>query len=171
VIRVNGRSTLRGGASSQVIGQVIGQVISIAPEKGFRHPMLDTRQPLGRAVRLLLVAAALIGAIAAGIPLCPVAIVAHQPCPGCGLTRATLALLQGHVSEAAHLHPLVFIVTPVIGVAFTYNAIAYLRRGQWFASEGLRSMWITRGWLALGAVMITLWIARFFGAFGGPVPV
>lgn len=136
-----------------------------------RHPLLDTGRPAGRIVRFVLVVAALTGAVAAGIPLCPVAIVAHQPCPGCGLTRATLAMLHGHVAEASHLHPLVFIVTPVIGVAFAYNALAYLRRGQWFASESLRNKWITRAWLVLGVAMVTVWIARFFGAFGGPVPV
>jgi hypothetical protein len=136
-----------------------------------RHPLLDTSRPLGRAVRLCAVAGALGGAIALGIPLCPVAILTRHPCPGCGLTRATLALLHGHVHEAAHLHPLVFVVTPVIAVAFTYNALCYVRRGEWFASERFRGRLVTGAWITLGAAMMLLWIARFFGAFGGPVPV
>lgn len=144
---------------------------SVPSPRATRHPLLDTSRPVGRAVRLVLVIAALAGAVAAGIPLCPVAIIARHPCPGCGLTRATLALLHGHVGEAAHLHPLVFIVTPIVAVAFAYNALAYVQRGQWFASESLRNRWLTRAWLVLGALMLTLWIARFFGAFGGPVPV
>jgi hypothetical protein len=126
---------------------------------------------VGRAVRLLLVAAALGGAITLGIPLCPVAILTRHPCPGCGLTRATLAALHGHFHEAAHLHPLVFVVTPVIAVAFTYNALAYVRRGEWFASERVSGKWINRAWITLGVAMLALWIVRFFGAFGGPVPV
>lgn len=148
-----------------------GMAASSAATPRFRHPLFDTRRPLGRAVRLVLVLGALGGAVALRIPLCPFALVTRHPCPGCGLTRATLALLGGHVHDAVHLHPLVFIVTPVIGVAFTYNALAYVRRGEWFASERLRSRWLTSAWVALGVAMVTLWIARFFGALGGPVPV
>lgn len=105
------------------------------------------------------------------MPLCPVAIVARQPCPGCGLTRATLAVLRGDLHEAIHLHPLVFVVTPVVAVAFTYNAIEYVRRGQWFASEKVSGKWVNAAWITLGVAMILLWISRFFGAFGGPAPV
>ena len=144
--------------------------VALAPPAR-RWLLLDTTRPVGRAVRLLLVAGALAAAVAGRVPLCPVAIVARQPCPGCGLTRATLAALHGDFHEALHLHPLVFLVTPVIAVAFTYNAIAYVRRGEWFATERLSGRWINGAWITLGAAMILLWIARFFGAFGGPVPV
>ncbi len=129
------------------------------------------RRPFGRAVRLFLAAGGMATLLLLGVPLCPFALLTHQPCPGCGLTRASLALLHGDVHTAAHMHPLVFIVTPVIGLMFTYNAYAYVRRGKWFASEDLKGRWVNRAWIALGAAMILLWIARFFGAFGGPVPV
>src|SRR5215212_6648429 len=111
---------------------------AVAMTPATRHPLLDTGRPLGRAVRLLLVAGALAGAIVAKIPLCPFAILTRHPCPGCGLTRASVALFRGHLAEAAHFHPLVFIVTPVVAIAFTYNAFSYVRRGDWFASERLQ---------------------------------
>lgn len=136
-----------------------------------RHPLLDTGRPLGRVVRLGMVAVGLTVAFASKIPLCPFAIVTRHPCPGCGLTRATFAALRGDFHEAVHFHPLVFLVTPLITVMFTYNAIQYVRRGQWFASEKLKGPWVDAGWILLGVTMIALWIARFFGAFGGPVPV
>ena len=45
--------------------------------------------------------------------------VTHIPCPGCGMTRACLALTQGHFTEAWHYHPLSFlIVSLAIGVSF-----------------------------------------------------
>lgn len=142
-----------------------------APPKKPRHPLLDTGKPLGRAVRLAMVAAGFVAAFVAKVPLCPVAIVTRHPCPGCGMTRATVALLRGDVHEAIHFHPLVFVVTPVIAVAFTYNALHYVRSGDWFASEKLKGRWINAAWIALGVAMLGVWIARFFGAFGGPVPV
>src|SRR6185503_14136970 len=90
---------------------------------GSRHPLLDTHRPLGRAIRLLVIVAVIAAAFGLGIPLCPFAILTRHPCPGCGLTRATVAMLHGHFAEAAHFHPLVFLVTPVVAVVLTYNAI------------------------------------------------
>jgi hypothetical protein len=132
---------------------------------------LDAARPLGRAARLAGIAVVLGAAVLLEVPLCPFAIVTHHPCPGCGLTRATLALLHGHVADAYHLHPLVFLMTPLVAAGAVFNATSYLRHGRWSASEALSGRAYTVGALALGAVMLTLWIARFFGAFGGPVPV
>lgn len=36
---------------------------------------------------------------------CPFYMVFHRPCPGCGLSRAMAALLQGDVATAMRLHP------------------------------------------------------------------
>ena len=47
---------------------------------------------------------------------CPIAWLFGVPCPGCGLGRATLALVSGHPIEALRLYPLVFVVLPALVV-------------------------------------------------------
>ncbi len=133
--------------------------------------LLGAHRPLGRAARLALVGGALATALVLQVPLCPFALFTRHPCPGCGLTRATLALARGRLHEALQFHPLSPIITPLVVAALAYNALVYVREGRWAAAEGLHNRWIARVGLALFAVMITVWVARFFGAFGGPVAV
>ena len=124
-----------------------------------------------RALRLTLVGAVLGAALLLNVPLCPFALITRHPCPGCGLTRATLALAQGHVHEALQFHPLSLIIAPLVIAAFSYNAVTYVLRGRWFSAEAVQGRVVTGLGIALGAAVIIVWIARFFGAFGGPVPV
>ena len=130
-----------------------------------------TEAPLGRALRLGLIAAFLGAAMLLDIPLCPFAIITRHFCPGCGLTRATFALAHGHLGDALRFHPLSVVVSPLVIAALSFNAISYIRNGRWAATEAARGRVVTGISLALGAAMIAIWIARFFGAFGGPVPV
>lgn len=109
--------------------------------------------------------------MAAGIPLCPFALVTRHPCPGCGLTRATFALAHGHVHEALRFHPLCLVVVPLVIAMLAYNALTYVREGRVAAAESMQGTWLTRLSVALAVLMLSVWIARFFGAFGGPVPV
>jgi uncharacterized protein DUF2752 len=127
--------------------------------------------PLTRAARLALVALAFAAAVAFEVPLCPFAILTRHPCPGCGLTRGTLALLHGHLGEALRFHPLVPVVSPLVALVLGWNALSYVRRGRWSAAEGAQGRWITRAAAMLGALMIAVWVARFLGALGGPVSV
>lgn len=132
---------------------------------------LSKATPTGRAMRLAGVAGALVAAVTLGVPLCPFALVTRCPCPGCGLTRATLAMLHGDLGGALHLHPLAPLVAPLVAAMLGYNGLVYVQRGHFAATEGLRGKWVTPLVGALGVAMIGVWIARFFGAFGGPVPV
>ncbi|WP_437617449.1 DUF2752 domain-containing protein [Sorangium sp. So ce1151] len=127
--------------------------------------------PRGRAARLGAVAALLGLLVACGVPICPFAIVTRHPCPGCGLTRATLALAHGRVAEALHFHPLSPIMAPLVIAAIAYNAAIYVKDGRVAATESVQGAWVTRLGVALAVLMVTVWVARFFGAFGGPVPV
>lgn len=45
---------------------------------------------------------------------CPIYYFFHIPCPGCGITRAYLAVLSLDIDGAFHYHPLFFTVGPTI---------------------------------------------------------
>jgi hypothetical protein len=109
-----------------------------------------------------------------GPPLCPTALFFGIPCPGCGLTRATLALLQGDVAAAHHFHPLVFVLAPVFAFAIGVSLLDYVRGGA--ASAPVVMSWLSvraryRAAWGLLALTLAVWGARFAGYFGGPVPV
>ena len=57
-------------------------------------------------------------------PHCPIHQYLHILCPGCGTTRALVALLHGNLSEALHLNALTTLLTPV---ATIYAAACYRR--------------------------------------------
>ena len=102
-------------------------------------------------------------------PTCPVRIVLHVPCPSCGLTRATLLALSGHFREALAMHPLVFVLGPAVGVFAMLETKGYFATGTW--GQAAKDRWVTRSMAALAALTVAVWVARFFGLFGGPAPV
>lgn len=114
-------------------------------------------------------------------PLCPTAFFWGIPCPGCGLTRATLALVHGHFAQAFRYHPLVLVFAPLFGAAIGKALVDFVRGAPaHVAGESLpRSLppaWWTRApgialASALGVLLVGVWLARFAGYFGGPVPV
>ncbi len=110
-------------------------------------------------------------AVAVRFPLCPFALVTRHPCPGCGLTRAGLALAVGDLDAALHYHPLVIPVVPVIAFLMLQGSYNYVRHGRWRTFAFLQARWVTVSAIVLSVAMTAIWIARFFGFFGGPVAV
>jgi hypothetical protein len=109
---------------------------------------------------------------ALGIQRCTFAAIFHHPCPGCGLTRATHLLLEGHVVDSLHMHPF---VVPLLA-AHAFLALATVRST---VLEGapwtfFRDRFGRAAVYFLGGVyvaMTVMWILRAFGLFGGPVPI
>lgn len=140
-----------------------------------RTPAL-LRGRLKRLGFLLLAAIPFALAFAASFPLCPSAGLFGVPCPGCGLTRATIAIFHGHFAEAFALHPLVFVLSPIYSGAMLAAAWDYVRGPRMAAPSRVAKSWSSGRAFMVGATVLLVltlgvWAARFLGAFGGPVPV
>ncbi len=104
--------------------------------------------------------------------ICPFARLSGHPCPGCGMTRATLALLRLDWAEAVRWHPLSPICVPLVALLCAEGVASYVqqRNVAWATrlTSGRFGGWL---WVGLGAALIAIWLARFFGYLGGPVDV
>ena len=86
-------------------------------------------------------------------------------CPGCGLTRATMALLQGHFAEALHWHPLVPLLLPLVAFLIVRSMLV----GAGLISSSVWQMRVPNWFFAaFVGLVIAVWLARFAGYFGGP---
>ena len=50
----------------------------------------------------------------ANLIVCPSKLLYHLPCPGCGITRATLLFFRGHLAEAILLNPNVLLAVAFV---------------------------------------------------------
>lgn len=128
----------------------------------------------GSALGGLAVLAAAGALIAVDGYLCPFAALTGWPCPGCGLTRASLALLQGQFERALQLHPLVPVLLPLLGLVVA-RGFADGIGGRWAARSA--KLWSALRlesnafWLLLTVLVLGVWLVRWGGGLGGPVPV
>ncbi len=124
-------------------------------------------RPLALAGWLLAPALALVAATEAsrlGLVLCPFRLLTHLPCPGCGMTRAMLALCHGGLRAALVAHPLSPFLAVALGVWWLNNLLVSAGRPRLItlpASAG--RLW----WVAL-AVALALWVARLAGWLPAP---
>lgn len=118
-----------------------------------------------------LVATAMAAAAYFELALCPMAVVTGIPCPGCGMTRATLSALHGDFATAFRYHPLALLIVPLFATYATAHAVSYIRHGVSQVDKIVSGKWVDRLLVLFIVAMIGVWVARFFGAFGGPAPV
>ena len=125
----------------------------------------------GRRLRGLAPAFALLALAAlllAGLPWkCPLLALTGIPCPTCGLTRAARLALHGDFGAATRMHPLWFVVVPALGAVLGGEMVAYARAGRW--GEVIERRWVKWTLGAIASALLVIWIARFAGAFGGPI--
>ena len=98
---------------------------------------------------------------------CPFHALTGLPCPGCGLTRSTMACLHGRLDEALSWHLLGPLV-PVVFLAAVTVVVLPARRGEALIDR----LWRTErrlhaGWVLL-AVLVGYWVLRLTGLFGLP---
>ncbi len=148
----------------------------------FTHPGSRLTLCYGSHVRKLPNAArsALVALAWATVPLtvllskqsCSVATVFHRPCPGCGLTRATLLMMHGHVGESLTMHPL---AVPMIA-CWAAIALATIRATwrdgvPWFFFRERFGRLAVYATSVAYVALIALWALREFGFCGGRVPI
>jgi hypothetical protein len=64
------------------------------------------------------------------------------PCPFCGLTRATVAAVHGHLAAALSYNPAVVVVLGVVVVLMVRpNAVMRARLPVWAVLGGLGALW------------------------------
>jgi hypothetical protein len=94
-------------------------------------------------------------------PTCLLRLALGVPCPACGLTRATLAAARLDWSAALRWHPLSL---PLLAItALTATGAFVIDEAAW-----RRLVTVVTG--AAGVALILVWVLRFAGLFGGPVP-
>jgi hypothetical protein len=104
-------------------------------------------------------------------PTCLFKLAVGAPCPGCGLTRATLALLQLDFDASFHFHPLALVVSPLLG--WVLGRPLLVRLGlvaeDRFLLSARASTWLV---VVLVVALWVVYVARLAGALGGhPDPV
>jgi hypothetical protein len=85
------------------------------------------------------------------------------------LTRAARSALTLDFGGATRAHPLWFIALPALAAFVIAEVGTYVVRGRALGLERQRA--VRLAFAILMFALIAVWIARFFGAFGGPVPV
>ena len=106
---------------------------------------------------------AVIAAVLAPLPFptCGLRVTLGIPCPGCGMTRAVLAAARLDWASAMRWHPLAL---PLLAVALATCALAFA-----LSDVAWRRLVVTVT-AAAGTAMMVVWVLRFVGLFGGPVP-
>ena len=103
------------------------------------------------------------------VTICPTAGLLGIPCPSCGLTRATTALIGFHFRAAAQVHPGVFLVWPYVLCAAAHGVRANTHACVSRSAKSSKAVAITGACLVV--LMTAFWLARFWGFWNGPVAV
>lgn len=92
--------------------------------------------------------------------VCPMVIITGFPCPGCGITRATISLLMGRFTDAVKYNPSIFLWV-IAGIYFCIQRYIRGRKVKHFnAVLGV-----------VGAICIIIYVIRMILYFPNVVPM
>lgn len=133
-------------------------------------PALPRIAPLAAAAAVLIWAALQLRERGPGglpwLPPCPFHQSTGLACPGCGMTRATYALLHGKLADALRLNPLGIVLLPVALVGLSLEAVAQARR----TPAGPRLRVGARGAWIIAASVLVFWLVRNLPFWPWPLP-
>lgn len=92
----------------------------------------------------------------AHMPGCHFRKLTNLECPGCGMTRATYALLHGRISEAFHFNPVGIVLLPLALIMIGIEVLGWVRGKP----LPIRTRPGLMGSLAIATVMIGWFILR-----------
>lgn len=106
-----------------------------------------------------------LGLLTTGAEFCPFKVATGLPCPGCGITRASVAFLHGDLPTSFYYHPLgapLVLAAIVIGLADAWIWWRRRTRGE----PSLSPAWVIERvmlspvpWVAIAALVI-VWLVR-----------
>lgn len=103
---------------------------------------------------------------------CSIATVLHRPCPGCGLTRATLLFLHGDVRASLAMHPLALpMIACWLAVAVATIRTTWTTGAPWFFFRARFGRAAAVATMVAYVALVALWVMREEGFFGGRVAV
>ena len=129
-------------------------------------------QFLSRAVLIAAGIAAMGLLVIVGFVKCPIAEYLHIPCPGCGMTRSVLALLQLDFAGMLRYNALGPIHVALSGWVIARSLWVIARDGSLAALEYKgEGRLMVMGFVVVQSAQFILWCLRWFGLFGGPCPI
>lgn len=139
------------------------------PVEASSAPALDPRSKARRVFDAALPLLLLFAIAAIDFPLCPTRLFFGIPCPGCGLTRATVAMLTLDFHAMVHFHPLAPLMAPIVGWALGKPILEEL---GWIPKHRVFVRVPQSVWIAITIAFFALYALRFAGLLGGlPDPV
>ena len=94
-------------------------------------------------------------------PRCPVYSITGIPCPGCGSTRATLALIHGDIQKALWYNPLAIAVDIAVVVYLVWYTVDIIR-GKDTVNVLLKRKWRKELWIPVLIIIVINWIFNIY---------
>ncbi len=94
-------------------------------------------------------------------PVCPMYAILGIPCPGCGMTRATHALLEGRVAESLYYNPLAIPVDLFIVVYAIWYTVDVVQ-GKDRINRYLKYTWTPKVYIPVMAVILANWAFNIY---------
>ncbi len=66
---------------------------------------------------------------------CMIHLITGLKCPGCGVTRMCLSIMQLDFKNAYHSNQMLFVLLPVLSYLFGSYVLSYIRTGRWVMSK------------------------------------
>lgn len=93
--------------------------------------------------------------------ICPIKLLFHISCPGCGMTRAACLLTDGKIIESLALNPNTLIIMPLI-IIYPYLLYIRIKTKKDYINTILGYLKRKEIYIPLGCLEISIWIHNIY---------